>query len=454
MNLDKFFNAQSIAVIGAAREDGKIGNVIFKNFLRPEFRGRVFPVNPNVDEILGKKSYPSIKDIPEKVELAVIAVPGAIVPKVIDDCGKKGVKHVIIISAGFKEIGNTKLDIELEKAMKKYGIKAIGPNCLGIYDSESRIDTLFLPQDRLRRPKRGGISFVSQSGASGSAILDLAAKEGFGFAKFISYGNAMNVDESDLIEYLGNDPKTRVICLYVEGIKDGKKFLDICKKVSEVKPIIAIKGGITEAGKKAALSHTGALAGSAEIYFGAFSQAGIIRAETLEEIFDLVNIFEKSSTKPKGKRIQVITNGGGFGILCADAISTLGLDMAELSAAAKKELKKTFPPIAVIDNPMDLLGDATTERYRLAIDACMKDKGIDLLLVVVLTQTPLIEKEKIVSILSDYNNQHKKPIVVIITGSEYSEKVKQEIEEKGIPCFRFPFCAVKAIKKLIDFYVE
>ena len=452
MNLDKFFNAQSVAVIGAAREDGKIGNVIFKNFLRPEFRGRVFPVNPNVDEILGKKSYPSIKDIPEKVELAVIAVPAAIVPKVIDDCGKKGVKHVIIISAGFKEIGNTKLDIELEKAMKKYGIKAIGPNCLGIYDSESRIDTLFLPQDRLRRPKRGGISFVSQSGASGSAILDLAAKDGFGFAKFISYGNAMNVDESDLIEYLGNDPKTRVICLYVEGIRDGKKFLDICKKVSEVKPIIAIKGGITEAGKKAALSHTGALAGSAEIYFGAFKQAGIIRAETLEEMFDIVNIFEKAMTKPKGKRIQVITNGGGFGILCADAISTLGLGMAKLSAAAKKELKKTFPPIAVIDNPMDLLGDATTERYRLAIDACMKDKGIDLLLIIVLTQTPLIEKEKIVSILSDYNNQHKKPIVVIITGSEYSEKVKQEIEEKGIPCFRFPFCAVKAIKKLIDFY--
>ena len=452
MNLDKFFNAQSIAVIGAAREDGKIGNVIFKNFLRPEFKGKVFPVNPNVDEVLGKKSYPSIKDIPEKVELAVIAVPGAIVPKVIDDCGKKGVKHVIIISAGFKEIGNTKLDNELSKAMKKYGIHAIGPNCLGIYDSESRIDTLFLPQDRLRRPKHGGISFVSQSGASGSAILDLAAKEGFGFAKFISYGNAMNVDESDLIEYLGNDPKTRVICLYVEGVRDGKKFLDVCKKVSEVKPIIAIKGGITEAGKKAALSHTGALAGSADVYFGAFKQAGIIRAETLEEMFDLVNIFEKATTKPKGKRIQVITNGGGFGILCTDAISTLGLDMAELSSAVKKELKKSFPSIAVIDNPMDLLGDATTERYRLAIDACMKDKVIDVLLIVVLTQTPLIEKEKIVSILAEYNNQNNKPIVVITTGSEYSEKVKQEIEEKGSPCFRFPFCAVKAIKKLIEFY--
>ena len=451
MNLDTFFKADKIAVIGASREDGKVGNVIFKNFLEG-FDKEVYPVNPNADEILGYKCYKSVRDIPGKLELAIICIPAKFVPSAVIECGKKGIKHVVIISAGFKEVGNTKLEKELLNALEKYDIKCIGPNCLGVYASKGHIDTLFLPKDRLKRPKAGVISFVSQSGASGSAILDLAAAEQFGFAKFISYGNAINIDESDLIEYLGNDPNTNVICLYVEGVKDGKKFLETCKKVASKKPIIAIKGGITEAGKKAALSHTGSLAGSAEVYFGAFKQAGITIAHTLEEVFDYMKVFEKVQVKPKGRNIQVITNGGGFGILCSDAIAGLGLDMAELTSATKNSLKKKLPPIAVVGNPIDLLGDATTARYRLALDACVKDKNVDIIVAIVLSQTPLLEEEIITDVLQEFNDKKKKPIITITTGSEFSEKLKQEIENSGLPCFRFPFSAIRAIKMYLEYY--
>lgn len=450
MNLDTFFKADRIAVIGASREEGKVGNVIFKNFLE-DFDKDVFPVNPNADELLGYKSYASVRDVPGKIELAVICIPAKFVPKTVIECGKKGIRHVIVISAGFKEVGNDRLSKELHKALEKYDIKCIGPNCLGVYSSKGHVDTLFLPKDRLRRPKEGVISFVSQSGASGSAILDLAAAENFGFSKFVSYGNALNIDESDLIEYLGQDPDTGVICLYVEGVQDGRKFLDVCKKVAQKKPVIAIKGGVTEAGKKAALSHTGSLAGSAEVYFGAFKQAGITVADSLEEVFDYMKVFEKVRVKPKGSRVQVITNGGGFGILCSDAVAGVGLEMAEMSSSLQKPLKKKLPAIAAVGNPIDLLGDATTGRYKLALDACLKDRNVDIVVAVVLSQTPLVKQESIVDVLKYFNDKQKKPIVTVTTGSEFSEALKHKIEEAGLPCFRFPFSAVRAVKAFVDY---
>jgi acyl-CoA synthetase (NDP forming) len=311
---------------------------------------------------------------------------------------------------------------------------------------------LFLPRYRLTRPGKGGISFVCQSGAAGSALLDLASKEGYGFAKFISYGNAINLDEADLIEYLGKDPETKVICLYVEGVKQGQKFIKVCQQVSKTKPIIAIKGGLTEHGSKATLSHTGSLAGSAVVYGGVFRQAGIIHAEHLEDMFSYARILEKC-IKPKGKRVQVITNGGGYGILATDSIIQNNLQMADMDKKVLAKLKKLWPPLVTVANPMDLVGDATEMRYKQAIEAAMNDKGVDILLLILLYQTPLLSPE-VVEIVSEFNNQKKKPIVVVSTGGEFTELLKHNLEEKGVPSFTFPAQAVEAIRELCNYYLK
>src|SRR3989338_6565130 len=328
MNLDKFFNANNIVVIGVSRNPNKVGHIIFRNFIDGGYHGKIFIVNPNASNILNHVSYKNVLDIKHKLDLAVIAVPSKLVLDSVRDCKKKGIKDLIIITSGFSEIGNVKGENELRDYLNKNDMRCIGVNCLGIFDAHTKLDTLFLPRYRLKRPKEGGISFVCQSGAVGSTILDLATEQGYGFSKFVSYGNAMNIDESDLIEYLGEDENTKVICLYVEGIKDGKKFMEIAARVSKKKPIIAIKGGVTEQGGKAIMSHTGSLAGSAEVYKGAFKQCGVVQAETIGDMFRCAKALEKSMA-PKGRRVQVITNGGGYGILSTDAISRSGLEMAK-----------------------------------------------------------------------------------------------------------------------------
>ena len=449
--MKNFFQAKRVAIIGASKEEGKVGNVIFQNFLGLPFKGEVFAVNPTAEEVMGYPAYKKLKDIPGKIDLAVIAIPAKYVIKAVEECGKEKIKNLIIISAGFKEIGNKKLDNQLQKILSKYKIKCIGPNCLGVYSSQG-VDTLFLPKFRLKRPKPGTISFVSQSGASGSAILDLAAEQGYGFSKFISYGNAMNINETDLIEYLGEDKETKVICLYVEGISDGKRFLDVCRKISRKKPIIAIKGGISKKASQATLSHTGSMAGQAEIYFGAFKQAGIITAHNLEEMFDYLRIFEKIHIKPKGKKIQVITNGGGYGILSTDAIEHFELEMAEPSKKTTNSLKNKMPAIAVIKNPTDLLGDANTQRYKDAITAYNKDKNVDIIMATILPQTPLIGEKSIIAALKELKKQIKKPLVTITTGSKYAKELRKKIEKTGIPCFEFPYNAARALKEFTSFF--
>ncbi|MFC1800563.1 acetate--CoA ligase family protein [Nanoarchaeota archaeon] len=450
MNLDKFFKAKNVAIVGVSKDPRKVGHVILRNFMDGKFQGRLFIVNPNADEILNHKCYNSLAGIREPIDLAVIAVPSSIVLNVIKDCAKKRIKHVVLVTAGFEEIGNFALAKKLKALITKHKIKVIGPNCLGIYNAHNKLDAMFIPRYRLKRPLPGGISFVCQSGAVGSAILDLATTEGYRFAKFASYGNAIDVDEADLIEYLGNDPETKVICAYIEGIKQGRKFLEIAKKVSKKKPIVAIKGGTTEAGSKATLSHTGSLAGSAEVYRGVFKQAGVIQADSLEQMFNYARILEKT-IPPKGDRVQVITNGGGYGILSTDAIIKQGLKQAQASKETIRGLKKQMPPIVVLKNPMDLVGDATTERFSLAIDACLKDPNIDILLVIILYQTPLITTD-IVDIVIEANDQKKKPIIVVSTGGEFTEVLKDALEDTDVPCYTFPEGAVDAIRHLVDYY--
>src|SRR3989338_2939178 len=450
MNLDKFFNANNIVVIGVSRNPNKVGHIIFRNFIDGGYHGKIFIVNPNADNILNHVSYKNVLDIKHKLDLAVIAVPSKLVLDSVRDCKKKGIKDLIIITSGFSEIGNVKGENELRDYLNKNDMRCIGVNCLGIFDAHTKLDTLFLPRYRLKRPKEGGISFVCQSGAVGSTILDLATSQKHGFSKFISYGNATNVDESDLIEYLSKDQLTKVICVYVEAVKDGRKFMKVCSNVSKLKPIVLVKGGISEEGNKATLSHTGSLAGNAKVYSAAFKQSGIIEVKNLQEMLDAGRTFD-SVMKPKGNRIQVITNGGGYGIMATDSIIENNLKMAEVGKETKKILKKVFGKNVTISNPMDLVGDATTEMYRTAISNALSDKNNDILLVIALYQTPLLTPD-IVDVIIEANNLKKKPILVVSAGGEFTEVLKENLEETGVPCFTFPHQAVSAIKYLLEYH--
>ena len=451
--LDNFFRPRSVAVIGASRNSAKVGHVILKNLIDGGFKGRIFPVNPEASSILGYRAFASVSAINEIVDLAVIAVPAELVLKVVNECHKKKILDVLIVTAGFGESGNYKLEQQLRDLLDKNKMRCVGVNCLGVFDAYHKFDTLFLPRYRLTRPKPGGISFICQSGAIGSAILDIAAAGGHTFSKFVSYGNATQIDESDLLDYLHNDSTTKVICLYVEGIKNGEKFYETLKKVASVKPVIVLKGGLTPAGQQATLSHTGSLAGDKEVFYGILEQAGAIRADSLEEMFHIAALVEKGVNFNSNK-IQIITNGGGYGIISTDAISSSKhVKMAELSPQTVVDVKKFAPPAMNVGNPLDLLGDATTERYKQSLDSCLTDRNVDGVLLVVLYQTPLITTE-IVEVISEAHRKYSKPIIVVSTGGEFTELLSRSLMERGLPVFNFPTEAIIALDKLVAYQLK
>lgn len=447
MNLNNFFNPKRIAVIGVSRNPNKVGHVIFKNLIEAGFEGEVIPINPETSQILHYRCYPSISKVKKKIDLAIIAIPAEFVLQAVRQCNIHKIKDIVIVTAGFREIGNALLEDKLKTYLNKNKMRCLGVNCLGHFDAYSKVDTLFLPRYRLQRPAAGSISFVCQSGAVGSAILDIAAEQGHKFSKFISYGNATNVNESDIIEYLAQDKTTKVICLYVEGIQEGNKFFEVTRRVSKTKPIIAIKGGLTSAGGKATLSHTGALAGNKAVHLGVFKQTGIIKADSLEEMLNIASLIEKG-IKLAGSRTLIITNGGGYGIIATDNISeSPHLTMAELSQSSVEYFKKSFPPTVSNHNPLDLVGDATTDRYKIALETALKDKNIDAILLIVLYQTPLITTD-IVEVISELHQEYPKPLIVVSTGAEFTKNLSHALEENSIPVFQFPEDAIKALNKL------
>jgi acetyl coenzyme A synthetase (ADP forming)-like protein len=444
--LDFFFRPRSVAVVGASRNPQKIGHVIFRNFLEESFRGAVFPVNPNAEEIFGRRCYPSVTAIPGRVELAVISIPAPAVPACLEECGRKRIPAVIIISGGFKEVGNVELEEKVRTVLKKHRTRAIGANCVGIFDPATGVDTFFLPRYKLERPGAGDIAFISQSGALGSVVLDWMAMKGYKISKFISYGNATDVDEADLIEYLGRDPKTKVICCYFEGLSEGRRFFEICRKVAKRKPVIVIKGGQTDEGTKAVSSHTGSMAGEARIASAAFRQAGAIEARTLEQLFDYARVLA-TQPRPKGNRVLIITDGGGFGVLTADWLVSNGLSLAAISKPGEASLRKQFPPHVVIKNPMDLTGDADVDRYRQALDYAIGDPGTDMVAVITLFQIPTLSAE-IVDVVASYAEKRDKPVIVIAAGGRFTEVLKKTLEDNGVPTFSYPEKAADALGAL------
>jgi acetyl coenzyme A synthetase (ADP forming)-like protein len=419
--------------------------VILRNLLESGFQGDVYPINPTADVILDHKCYPGVNDVPGPIECAVIAVPTPLVAKVMRECAEKGIKGAVVITSGFAEVGNVAGEQEIAKIAKDNDICMIGPNCLGILNPATRVDNIFLPMYKLERPKVGEIAFIAQSGAVGSCVVDLAADSGVGISKFISYGNAAVVNETHLLEYLGQDKRTKVIAAYIETVKEGKRFLEIAREVTKKKPIILVKAGKTKGGMKAAASHTAAMAGAAEVYSAVFRQARIIEVESLTDLFDYSKIFLQPM--PKRDRVAVITNGGGVGVLTADWVEMNNLKLADFTDATKEALRKSVPQYVNITNPLDLAGDADSARYKAALDLLMADDSIDSIICILLLQTVSLDP-RVVDVVIAASEQRKKPVIAISIGGEYTRTNRAILESSGVPTYTSPYVASRALAKL------
>lgn len=442
-----FFKPESVALIGASTNPEKLGFKILKNLIEGGFKGKIYPVNPKGENILNLKCYKSISEIPYFVELAIIVVPAEFVCDIAEECGKKGVKGLIVISAGFKEIGEEgkKREEKLKEIIKKYGVRLIGPNCLGIIDTRNKLNASFA----FEMPPEGKISFITQSGALGTAILDWAIKENVGLSKFVSFGNKADVNEIDLIEELKDDEDTNVILLYLEGVSEGRKLIEVARKTISKKPIIIVKAGKTESGAKSASSHTGSLAGSDIAFNSAVKQSGIIRANTVEELFDYALIF---SYQPilKGNRIAIITNAGGPSVMAVDMIEEKGLLLSRFSEKTINLLKKYLPPVSSINNPVDILGDAKADRYEKAIEAVLSDENVDGIIVILTPQIVTQPYETAQSIVRTSKKYEKCVISCFMGGKRVEEGIKI-LKENGIPNYPTPERAVIALKGMDDY---
>ncbi len=448
--MDILFNPKSVAIIGASQNPDKVGHVIMQNYLDMGFSGSIYPVNINADgRILGVKAYRKIGAIDGGVDLAVIAIPAELVPSALEECGRKGVKGAIVVSGGFSEIGRDDLQDRLTEISERYSMPVLGPNCLGVMDLRSRVDTMFLPTFKLDRPKIGGVTFVSQSGAVGSTVLDMISHEGFGLAKFISYGNAAVIDEVDILKYLIDDENTEIVLFYMEGVRRGREFMEIARRFTQIKPIVIAKGGITPEGSKAAHSHTAALAGSAGAYDAVFKQFGLTRANDVDELLYFGKIFD-TEARCTGKRVAIITNGGGMAVLATDALYNNGLELASLTKESEKKLKRFMPPIVNVRMPLDMAGDADDIRFKAALDVVSKDPNVDMIMVISLFQTPGADS-RVAATLIHYKSETEKPMVVVSPGGNYAQVHNQMMESSGIPVYASPSTAARSLRALLDY---
>ncbi|MDD3725760.1 MAG: acetate--CoA ligase [Candidatus Ratteibacteria bacterium] len=446
--LKRFFTPESVAVIGASKHPGKLGFKILKNVIDGGYKGKIYPINPSAEEeILNLKTYKTISEVPTPPDLAIIVIPAKLVPDVAEDCGKKGVKGLIVISAGFKEAGEDGKQREeaLKEIVKKYHMRMIGPNCLGIIDVINNLNASFA----FDMPTKGKISFITQSGALGTAVLDWAAKEDIGLSKFVSFGNMADVSETDLIEEFGEDPDTRVILLYMEGLQNGRKFIETARKVAMKKPIIMVKAGKSTAGRKAVSSHTGSLAGSDNAYNAALKQAGVIRANSVQELFDYAMAFS-SQPVPQGRRVAIVTNAGGPAVMATDAVEVEGLYHAVISERTKASLREFLSPAANVNNPVDILGDALADTYGKAMELVLSEDNVDAI-VAILTPQVITQIPESAEKISETTKGHKKPVVASFMGGKRMEEGIKVLMKNGIPNYPFPERAVSSIRAMVNY---
>lgn len=434
MSLTHVFSPKSIAIIGASTKEGSVGNDLVKN-LTKGYQGNIYPVNPKGGTLYDLEVYRSVSDISQKVDLAVIAVPAAIVPTVLQEAGQKKIPAAVVISAGFKEAGNEAAEQELLKIADKYNITLIGPNCLGAINPHLNMNASFAPT----MPPKGSIAFLSQSGALGTAILDHAQQNNLGFSKFLSLGNKAQVGETQLLEYLATDKETKVVLLYAEQITNMEAVLRAALKLRKTrhpKPIIVLKSGTTEAGMQAASSHTGALAGNDAFYDALFREAGIIRAKSVDEMFLYAECFAENKTL-KDEHVAIVTNAGGLGVLVTDALVKEGLQLAELQPATTQKLASFLPQAAGIHNPVDILGDAKAERYQQTLEAVAVDKNVHAI-AVLLTPQSMTEEEQTARAIVELKKKTDKPILVSFLGGARVTKGIELLENQGVTEVDYP----------------
>ena len=437
-DLKKIFSPKTIAVIGASESEGSVGKALTENLLLPNNR-KIFPVNPNRKSILGIDSYARIADIPEQIDLAVIATPAQTVPGIIEECGKSGVEGVIIVSAGFKETGKTgeKLEEQIKEIRRTYGMRIIGPNCLGVIRPVNRLNASFLRV----HPEPGKIAFISHSGALGSAILDWAINAHIGFSLFVSLGSMIDVDFGDMIDFLGDDPDTKSIMLYMEGIGNARKFMSAARGFARNKPIIILKPGRFTESAKAAMSHTGAMAGDDQVYDAAFKRAGVIRIKGIEDLFNTAEVLH-SKNLPKGLDLAVITNAGGAGVIATDSILESGGKIAQLSEDSLKTLDLNLPKYWSKSNPIDVLGDADTGRYVMAVNICINDPNVHGI-IIIYTPQGAANPEELAKAIADISKKSYKPIITVLMGGMKVEGAKKITLENNIPTYETPEEAIK-----------
>ncbi|HOA25778.1 MAG TPA: acetate--CoA ligase [Aggregatilineales bacterium] len=449
--LETFFEPKSVAVIGASRDPEKLGYAVVKNLIEGGYVkiGKVYPINPKGGEVLGLPAYPSVLDVEDPIDLAVIVIPYKFVPGAMKECGEKGIPSVVVITAGFREAGKEGLERERElmQIAKQYGIRVIGPNCLGVIDTFTPLNASFAAGT----PPKGPINFMSQSGALGTAVLDWSLAGELGFSKFVSLGNKADVSEIDLLQMWADDPNANVIMAYIEGVPSGREFIDTARLASKKKPIVAVKSGVTQAGSRAVSSHTGSLAGSEQAYAAAFKQAGIIRAHTMEQLFDFARAFAYQPLL-KGDRIAIITNAGGPGILATDAIERSGLKIARFDNETIKKLESYLPDAASAANPVDVLGDAAGDRYEYAIDVVSQDPNVDGILVV-LTPQALTDIVGTAEAVANLCERVDIPVLAVFMGEKEVQKGIDVLTERGVPNYPFPERAVAALRAMADYRI-
>ena len=446
-DLKALFEPKVIAVVGASRRPEAVGYAVMKNLAAGGYQGKIFPVNPKADEILGVKCVPSAVMLPESVDLAIFIIPGAAVPAELETCAQKGAKAAIVISAGFREIGGegARLEHEIKRIADQYGMALLGPNCLGLINNDSKFSMNASFSGSI--PHSGNIAFVSQSGALATALLDYASGENIGLSKLISLGNKVDVSEIEILRYLKDDPNTDVIMMYLEDIGKGQEFIALAREITgdlaKPKPILAIKSGRTAQGAKAASSHTGSLVGSDEVYDAVFAQSGVMRMGSAQEMFNLAIVFANQPLM-KGNRVAIVTNAGGPGIMATDACVRSGLQMAELSPATIARLKEKLPPTASFSNPVDVIGDAQHDRYEHALRCVIADPNVDGV-IVLLTPQAMTEAEATAQVIAEADKESDKTIVACFMGKAGVEAGVKVLKEKKIPCYVFPENAAQSL---------